>query len=103
MPRNSRLAAAVVALLATFAVLSGCTADDYLNHRDTVALSAGDAVNANMMMETTDPWFKASGSTSGLGSDAGRASAYLNQQGVASGAGQPLLVNGPSTGPSASP
>lgn len=92
MRRNSRLPIPMVALLAALAVLSGCAEADYLNHRDTVALAAGDSVNANILMETTDPWYPASNRTTGLGSDAGRASAYL-QAHSGKGSAPPVTVN----------
>lgn len=34
--------------------LTGCA--DYLNHRDTVTLAAGDAMQWNQAVHTIDPW-----------------------------------------------
>jgi hypothetical protein len=36
--------------------LAGCSADLYLDRRDTIAFHAGDAVEANKIMQTIDPW-----------------------------------------------
>jgi hypothetical protein len=62
MKRLVPLAAAT--LLA--ALLAACTYD-YLQRSDRVAYSAGDAVNANIEAETTDPANPNSGKTGGLG------------------------------------
>ena len=52
-------------------VLSGCTYD-YLQRSDKIALSAGDAVNANLEAQTTDP--AGDYDTSGLGKDGSQVS-----------------------------
>ena len=44
----------VLALGAAALLLSGC-AYDYLQHTDRVGYSAGDAVKANLVQETTNP------------------------------------------------
>jgi hypothetical protein len=49
--RFGRLACAVA--LAT--ALAGCS-DLYLDHRDSIALSAGDAIEANKTAQVYDPW-----------------------------------------------
>lgn len=90
MSRNSRLATILVLFAATVSA-GGCA--DYLNHRDTVALAAGDAVNANSAIETIDPWPRAADRTTGLGSDAGRASAYLRSRNGSGSSGTPVKVN----------
>ncbi|RUY96054.1 MULTISPECIES: hypothetical protein [unclassified Mesorhizobium] len=41
--------------LSTALVLSGCAAD-YLNHYDSVTLTAGDANRANSLAQTVDPF-----------------------------------------------
>ncbi|MEO7223801.1 MAG: hypothetical protein ABIY37_15135 [Devosia sp.] len=46
--------------------LSGC-AYDYAQHSDQVAYSAGDAVKANLALQTIDPSKKSMNDTSGLG------------------------------------
>ena len=43
-----------VALAAMFAVLGGCS--EYLDRRDTIALSGGNAVATNVVTHTVDPW-----------------------------------------------
>lgn len=48
LPRNSLLA-----LLAA-ALISGCA--DYMNNRDTITLGAGDAMEANLGIQTIDPF-----------------------------------------------
>lgn len=90
MSRNSRLATTFV-LLAGALPAAGCA--DYLNHRDTVALAAGDAVNANGAIETIDPWPRASQRTTGLGSDAGRASEYIRSRNRGGASQAPVTVN----------
>lgn len=52
-------------------ILSGCTYD-YLQRSDKIALSAGDAVNANLEAQTTDP--AGDTNTSGLGKDGNQTS-----------------------------
>ena len=52
------------AALSAASLLGGC-AYDYLQHSDRVAYSAGDAVQANLEAETTDP--AAYDDTKGLG------------------------------------
>lgn len=92
MSRNSLLPGPVIVVLAAAAALAGCADADYLNHRDTVALAAGDSVRGNVAMETTDPWYRASNSTAGLGTDAGRATDYLRSRSGGSST-QPVTVN----------
>jgi hypothetical protein len=59
---TSRLIAATVAGAALSAVLGGCS-DLYMDRRDAVNLSAGDAIAANNAMQTNDPWPAHSGNT----------------------------------------
>jgi hypothetical protein len=47
-----------VALAGLFAVLGGCS--EYLDRRDSIALSGGDAVATNVVTHTVDPWPPAS-------------------------------------------
>jgi hypothetical protein len=58
----SRLIAAAVAGAALGAMLGGCS-DLYMDRRDQVRLSAGDAIAANQAMQTNDPWPAHSGNT----------------------------------------
>ena len=51
-PRRVSLPAA----LALGLVLGGCGADLYLDRRDTIMLSGGDAVASNVAIHTIDPW-----------------------------------------------
>jgi hypothetical protein len=53
--RVARVVAAAVAVATLGTMLGGC-AQMYWDHRDTVALSAGDAIAANEAMQTIDPW-----------------------------------------------
>jgi hypothetical protein len=55
VPRIDRIACLVLLVGA----LGGCSADLYFDRRDTIAFHAGDAVAANMAMQTIDPWPKA--------------------------------------------
>jgi hypothetical protein len=48
----------VLALAAVLAALSGCA--EYLDRRDTIALSAGDAVATDKVTQMVDPWPRAS-------------------------------------------
>jgi len=42
--------------------LAGCAdADLYLDRRDTITLSAGDAVASNIIVQTVDPWPRVAG------------------------------------------
>ena len=51
LPRRLAFAAALAA-----AGLSGCSADLYLDRRDTVSFAAGDAKAANAVTHMVDPW-----------------------------------------------
>ena len=62
---TSRNAALALVLAAT---LAGCTYD-YAQHTDRVGFSAGDAVKANMAIQTIDPSKKSMNDTAGLGKD----------------------------------
>lgn len=58
---NRRLRWLLPALFAG-ATLAGCAdADLYLDRRDTIALSAGDAVASNIIVQTVDPWPRVAG------------------------------------------
>jgi hypothetical protein len=48
----------VLALVAVLVALSGCS--EYFDRRDTIALSAGDAVAADKVTQMVDPWPRAS-------------------------------------------
>jgi hypothetical protein len=58
----SRLIAATVASATLGVMLGGCS-DLYMDRRDQIGLSAGDAIAANQAMETNDPWPAHSGNT----------------------------------------
>jgi len=58
----ARLLASVAAAVTLGAVLGGCS-DLYYDRRDTIALSAGDAIAANAAEQTVDPWPPHSGDT----------------------------------------
>jgi len=47
--------AASIAAIGLGAFLAGCS-DIYLDHRDTVALTGGDAIAANEATQMVDPW-----------------------------------------------
>ena len=61
---TSRNAALALVLAAT---LAGCSTYDYTQHTDRVGFSAGDAVKANMALQTIDPSKKSMNDTDGLG------------------------------------
>ena len=56
--------AALALILAN--LLAGCSYD-YTQHTDTVAYSAGNAVKANLALQTIDPSKKSMNNTDGLG------------------------------------
>ena len=66
LSRSSR-GVAIAALLVALASTSGCR--DYLDRKDTVYLGGGNAVAANKVAQTIDPWppgsFKKHHSTNG--------------------------------------
>ncbi len=53
--RAARLLAPAIAATGLAVWLAGCS-DIYLDHRDTVGLSGGDAVAANEITQMVDPW-----------------------------------------------
>lgn len=53
--RSTRLLAACAAAVGLGAFLAGCS-DIYLDHRETVALTGGDAIAANEATQMVDPW-----------------------------------------------
>jgi hypothetical protein len=59
---TSRLIAATVAGAALSAMLGGCS-ELYMDRRDQIGLSVGDAIAANNAMQTNDPWPAHSGNT----------------------------------------
>jgi hypothetical protein len=56
VPRTDRIACLVLLVGA----LGGCSADLYLDRRDTIAFHAGDAAASNAAMQMVDPWPRAS-------------------------------------------
>jgi len=57
-PRNNRAARAIAGAVAAFGVaawLAGCS-DIYLDRREPIALSGGDAIAANEATQMVDPW-----------------------------------------------
>jgi hypothetical protein len=57
-----RVARTIAAAVTLGTVLAGCS-DLYYDRRDTIALSSGDAVAANEIAQTIDPWPPQSGNT----------------------------------------
>jgi hypothetical protein len=54
---NRRTAQLLAASLVVAALLAGCAdADLYFDRRETISLHAGDAVAANIVAQTEDPW-----------------------------------------------
>jgi hypothetical protein len=63
-PRTERRTRTIAVALASAITLAGCSDPGlYLDRRDSIALSAGDAVAANMAVQTIDPWPAHSGNT----------------------------------------
>jgi hypothetical protein len=60
--RAARLVAGVLTVVGIGSWLAGCSnADLYLDHRDSIALGAGDSIAANAVTQTVDPWPASSG------------------------------------------
>src|SRR5208282_6445103 len=59
-PRTERAARTIAAAVTLGAMLVGCS-DLYYDRRDTIALSGGDAVAANEVVQMVDPWPARSG------------------------------------------
>lgn len=56
MLSNPKTLIASVAVLGAAAILPGCVNDyEYLNHRDTITLGAGDAIARNKAIHTVNP------------------------------------------------
>jgi hypothetical protein len=56
-PKTEGAARAVAVAVALAGLLAACSdADLYLDRRETIALGADDAVNANMVEQMVDPW-----------------------------------------------
>jgi len=53
--RDNSACRAIAVVAATVIVLTGCRYD-YLNNRDTIAMSAGSAMRGNAAVHTIDPW-----------------------------------------------
>jgi hypothetical protein len=53
--KAARLAVTLAAAAVSALLLAGCY-DDYLAHRDTISLTAGDAIATNAATQTIDPW-----------------------------------------------
>jgi hypothetical protein len=54
---NNRLLRWLLPALFAAGTLAGCAdADLYFDRRDTISLSAGDAVASNIIVQTIDPW-----------------------------------------------
>ena len=51
-PRSSRRRAACFGLLGAALIVGGCA--DYLNHRDSITLAAGDAIHFNQAVHTIE-------------------------------------------------
>ena len=61
-PRTERATRTIAAALALCSMVAGCS-DIYFDRRETIALSGGDAVAANAVAQTIDPWPPRSGNT----------------------------------------
>ena len=61
-PRIERVARRIAAAVTLGAMLAGCS-DLYFDRRDTIALSGGDAIAANKIVQMVDPWPSRSGNT----------------------------------------
>jgi hypothetical protein len=52
----------LVSVLMVAGLLAGCADPDlYFDRRDTISLSAGDAVASNIIVQTIDPWPRVAG------------------------------------------
>ena len=60
--RTPRLVAAALTVVGWGGLLAGCSNPDlYLDHRDSIALGAGDAIAGNTVNQMVDPWPPSSG------------------------------------------
>jgi hypothetical protein len=60
--RAARLVAAALTAVGCGGWLAGCSNSDlYLDHRDSIALGAGDAIAGNAVNQMVDPWPPSSG------------------------------------------
>lgn len=63
-PKIKRRSRAIAAAVVAGAMLAGCSDPGlYLDRRDSIALSAGDAIEANKVAQVVDPWPASSGNT----------------------------------------
>ena len=63
-PRTKRAARALATAVTLGALVAGCSDPGlYLDRRDSIALSAGDAIAANKVTQMYDPWPAHSGDT----------------------------------------
>jgi hypothetical protein len=64
LPRTKRAARALATAVTFGALVAGCSDPGlYLDRRDSIALSAGDAIAANKVTQMYDPWPARSGDT----------------------------------------
>jgi hypothetical protein len=64
-PKTKLRAGAIAAAVTAGAMLAGCSDPGlYLDRRDSIALSAGDAIETNKVAQVVDPWPANSGNTS---------------------------------------
>jgi hypothetical protein len=61
-PRTKAVVRTIAAAVTLVTMLAGCS-DIYFDRRETIALSGGDAVAANAVAQTVDPWPPHSGNT----------------------------------------
>jgi hypothetical protein len=61
-PKIERSAGMLLAAVLLAGAVAGCS-DLYLDRRDSIALSAGDAIEANKVAQVIDPWPPYSGNT----------------------------------------
>lgn len=67
--RGASASAKGAAAAALLLLLGGCSSYDYLQRTDRVGYSAGNAVKANLAVQTTNPTKASMYSTKGLGKD----------------------------------
>ena len=86
--RRSKRRLPVLACLALVTMLAGCA--DYLNHRDSITLAAGDAQDWNSVVHTIDPWPRASKRTD-IDGDGQRTAVVMRRYSTAGAAAEPAV------------
>jgi len=111
-PRTKRVTCSITAAVTLATLLTACS-DLYYDRRETIALSAGDAIAANEVGQTVDPWPAHSGNAN-IAADGQKMQSAVERYrtnkvtppvnpGTLNIANQPLVSNTQTTTPSGGP